>query len=113
MGIVLCLPRFQMRSYCWAISLLLGPLVLPRYVIIFCKLLEKMEREGYNQVISRADPEVKESTKSFPLTSGFLIRASHMLPKTADSWICRYLTKPIKDWLDIRLNNRYQSLEFK
>ncbi|PWN33599.1 FAD/NAD(P)-binding domain-containing protein [Meira miltonrushii] len=79
----------------------------------FCNLIEKMANEGHNQVTPIAGPEVKETTKPFPLTSGFLVRASHMLPKSADSWVWRYRSEPLLDWLDIRLNNRHQSLEFK
>lgn len=79
----------------------------------FCKLLKKMEKEGYHQVTPRAGPEVKLSTEPFPLTSGYLTRALHMMPKTSNTLVWRHHLDPIVDWLDIRLNKRYQCLEFK
>ncbi|MCO5562936.1 hypothetical protein L7F22_016572 [Adiantum nelumboides] len=79
----------------------------------FCKLLNKMEKEGNHQVTPRAGPEVKESTEPFPMTSGYLTRALHLMPKTSDNLVWRHHLDPMVDWLDIRLNKRYQCLEFK
>lgn len=80
----------------------------------FCKLLKKMEKEGHHQVTPRAGPKVKDNTEPFPMTSGYLIRAVHMMPKTGDhSLVWRHHLDPVVDWLDIRLNKRFQSLEFK
>ncbi|PWN33600.1 FAD/NAD(P)-binding domain-containing protein [Meira miltonrushii] len=79
----------------------------------FCDLLKKMEKEGYRQVTPIAGPEVKATTEPFPMTSGYLMRALDQMPKVADGLVWRHHLDPIVDWLDMKFNRRYQSLEFK
>lgn len=79
----------------------------------FYKLLIKMKKEGHQIVTPRAGPEIKKGIKPFPCTSGFIVRALHLIPKVSDGLVWRHHLDPIIDWLEVRLNNRYQSLEFE
>ncbi|MCO5562935.1 hypothetical protein L7F22_016571 [Adiantum nelumboides] len=79
----------------------------------FYKLLLKMKQQGYRTVTPRAGPEIKRGIKPFPLTSGFILRSLHLFPKTSDGLVWRHHFDPIIDWLEIRLNKRYRSLEFE
>ncbi|PWN33598.1 FAD/NAD(P)-binding domain-containing protein [Meira miltonrushii] len=79
----------------------------------FYKLLIKMEKEGYQTVTPRAGPEIKKGIKPFPCTSGFIVRALHLIPKVSDGLVWRHHLDPVIDWLEVRLNKRYQSLDFE
>lgn len=79
----------------------------------FSNLLIKMKIQGYQTVTPIADPDVQKSQKPFPLTSGFILRVLHLIPKTSDGLIWRHHLDPIVDWLEIRLNKRYRNLEFE
>jgi cation diffusion facilitator CzcD-associated flavoprotein CzcO len=48
-----------------------------------CRLLAHMDEHGHRRVVAEPDPEVAP-TPFLPLTSGYVLRSAHLLPKQGD-----------------------------
>lgn len=50
-----------------------------------CRLIRHMDRRGYTWCEPRADPASLTEAPTLPLTSGYVTRAAHLLPRQADA----------------------------
>lgn len=71
-----------------------------RYV---CRLLGHMDRRGYARCTPRRDPDTVPARPLLPLTSGYVLRASDMIPKQGPKapWVMRQ--NYVLDLLSLRL----------
>ncbi|KAF3403057.1 FAD-containing monooxygenase EthA [Talaromyces pinophilus] len=83
------MPNFGLMLGYTSISYTLG---LDAAVLIFCRVLKLMERKKATTVIPRVDPGVTLSLRPYDnLTSTYVLRGIHLLPKVADKapWLPR------------------------
>lgn len=76
-----------------------------------CRVLRRMRRRGADRVVARPTEEGMEAQPFLPLTSGYVTRATAVLPKQGPAAPWRIRQNYVLDLLDATLGDRGQCLE--